>query len=123
MRENFEMKDGVPKQDLRDHGGDEKGFLRQHLQENSEESRMKVLPVPMVPPPEEMKQHGIDHTPYRSWCRACVAGGGRADPHRKQQAEAPRSIPTVSCDYCSIGGERRGRQALRKMPADFGSQV
>ena len=26
-------------------------------------------------------KHAVDHLPYQSWCRACVAGRGKADGH------------------------------------------
>ena len=39
----------------------------------------------------------VSHLPYRSWCRACVAGRGRACQHKASTQES--TAPVVSMDY------------------------
>ena len=41
--------------------------------------------------------HGVSHVPYRSWCRACVAGRGRSFQHKASGQES--TVPVVSMDY------------------------
>ena len=51
---------------------------------NAEEvEEARPLPNPVLPDQAEIDRHNIDHLPYRSWCRACVGGHGRALPHRR----------------------------------------
>ena len=70
--------------------------------EDTEESKLKMLKMPIKPTDEEVHRHNIDHAPYRAWCRACVAGRGKADPHKDQDGE-PGQVPTIACDYCFMG--------------------
>ena len=56
--------------------------------EDEEESiQMKALRVPTQPSADEIQQHNIAHCPFRSWCRACVAGRGRSLAHRNMDYE------------------------------------
>eukprot|EP00971_Amphidinium_carterae_P080768 1597769-Amphidinium_carterae.1 len=32
------------------------------------------------------------HVPYRSWCRACIAGKGRQDPHKCDNVKRPHCL-------------------------------
>jgi hypothetical protein len=44
----------------------------------------------------------VSHMPYRSWCRHCVAGKGKADAHRSS-GTASSTVPTVHMDYGFLG--------------------
>ena len=35
---------------------------------------LQTLVTPELPSREEIEAHGIDHWPYRSWCKVCVEG-------------------------------------------------
>eukprot|EP00971_Amphidinium_carterae_P066519 1317258-Amphidinium_carterae.1 len=48
-----------------------------------EGSVLKGLKQPYEPSPQEVSEHRISHTPYRAWCRDCVAGRGKAAAHYK----------------------------------------
>ena len=52
---------------------------------------------PDRPTPEMIAAHEVSHLPYRSWCRACVAGRGRAFQHKASTQYS--TIPVVSMDY------------------------
>jgi len=59
----------------------------------------RVAPEPGEPTAEEVAEHRIDHTPYRSWCEHCVRGRGYGEQHRR----GPEStIPVVSADYLLV---------------------
>eukprot|EP00973_Karenia_brevis_P087834 12183864-Karenia_brevis.AAC.1 len=47
--------------------------ITEHLEETGN-SPLKVLRRPEEPTREERRKHEIDHLPYASWCRSCVAG-------------------------------------------------
>ena len=48
-----------------------------------EEVAVKAARLPEEPTLQEKLDHEISHCPYRAWCRACVAGRGRAEPHSR----------------------------------------
>ena len=66
----------------------------------------RVSPDPGQPTPQQLEQHRVTHTPFRSWCKWCVMGRARGSPH--QQSE-DRSMPIVGLDYFYItaGGVKR----------------
>ena len=51
---------------------------------------------------EERRRHEIDHLPFAGWCRACVAGRGKADQHFGKDHDED-AVARVSCDYCFMG--------------------
>ena len=55
---------------------------------------------PGMPSREEWQEHMRTHFPYRSWCKFCAAGRGRARKRRRNAAKSIiRSWPHVSLDY------------------------
>ena len=70
--------------------------------EEREESPLVAMKAPPQIGMEEYERHQIDHCPFHSWCRAWVAGRGKADPHRQRDGDDPL-VPIVSCDYCFMG--------------------
>ena len=85
--------------------GERDARLEQHL-EDSEPADIRVLPNPKMPTEAERQEHNTLHIPYRSWCRSCVEGGGKADPHYRRDPDAEPLIPTISVDYCFMGTEK-----------------
>ena len=77
-------------------------MLEMHL-DDTEPAGVRPLPNPHDPTEEEIAEHEIFHCPYRSGCRFCVMGGGKADPHYRQPDSEEKSVPSVSCDYCYMG--------------------
>ena len=59
---------------------------------------MRGRPRPLQPTPEQVADHEIDHFPFRSWCRACVAALSRADKHPRYGEDA-NAIPVIGLDY------------------------
>ncbi|CAE7627361.1 unnamed protein product [Symbiodinium sp. CCMP2592] len=55
------------------------------------------LARPDRPTPEMIAAHEVSHVPHRSWCRACVAGRGRAYQHKASGQES--TVPVISMDY------------------------
>ena len=75
--------------------------LLQHS-ESTEEANIKVLRSPADPTSAELEAHNVCHLPFRAWCRACVAGRGRADHHRRLDTEDAGKA-TLACDYAFMG--------------------
>ena len=42
--------------------------------------------------------HNLTHTPFRAWCKWCLQGRGRDDPHRTG-ANTEHVIPIIFLDY------------------------
>ena len=62
----------------------------------------RARPSPVGPSKEERELHEASgHALYRSWCRACVAGRGRSDPHTTVDKDT-RATPIVAFDYAYL---------------------
>ena len=56
--------------------------------------------APPTPSRQEVADHEVDHYPYRSWCRSCVASAGRRDAHKSDAGETEDdSVAVITCDY------------------------
>ena len=71
--------------------------------EPNEALTAKVLPSPVPPSRQEMLEHNITHTPYRSWCPHCVAGKAKCMKHSQGQGLEHHEIPVVCMDYMFMG--------------------
>ena len=58
-----------------------------------------------MPTEEERVRHEVSHTPYTSWCPACVAGRGRSDRHSIAHEREEHTVPVVCIDYCYLSGK------------------
>ena len=56
-------------------------------------------PEPRPPTARERASHALNHFPYRSWCKHCVAGRRNNAPHFARHPE-DRSVPALHLDYC-----------------------
>ena len=67
--------------------------------------------APERPSAKEVEDHEAFHEPYRSWCRACVAGRGTThDAHRAPDGVA--EVPTVGLDYGYLGDDQDAQPIL-----------
>ena len=66
--------------------------------QGGEKPRIRVKRAPEEPTAAEREDHAALHEPYRAWCRACVAGRGRADRHVTRGGEE-KALPIVGVDY------------------------
>eukprot|EP00971_Amphidinium_carterae_P113067 2239647-Amphidinium_carterae.1 len=65
--------------------------------EDIESGPSKARNAPQKPTLQEVERHEASgHCPYRSWCRACVAGRGRDDKHLRDD---PGGVATLAFDY------------------------
>jgi len=64
---------------------------------------LRVAKDPKLPSQEDVESHRCSHIPFREWCRHCVLGRGRGDPHFRT---AGSSIPVVGLDYFFIDGDK-----------------
>jgi hypothetical protein len=77
-------------------------------EEEQDAEPLKVARDPKLPSEDDVECHRCSHIPFRSWCRWCVMGRGRSDPHIVPSGSA---IPIVVLYYFFIGDEsveRRG---------------
>jgi hypothetical protein len=81
---------------------------------DTEITPLRAKPHPHDPSPQERELHEVSHSPYRSWCRACVAGRGRSEAHYSV-TDDERAIPEYAIDYgymCEPGNENRATPIL-----------
>eukprot|EP00972_Heterocapsa_arctica_P070023 10343425-Heterocapsa_arctica.AAC.1 len=57
---------------------------------------------PGEPTAAQIEAHNA-HLPRRSWCRHCVRGCGKVDPHEKAAEEREHGAPTIAIDYAFLG--------------------
>ena len=69
------------------------------IEEEQDDEPLKVARDPQLPSQEDVECHRCCHIPFRSWCRWCVMGRGRGDPHL---SSAGSNIPIVGLDYFFI---------------------
>ena len=71
--------------------------LNEH-DDSDEDEDIQCLPCkprPTLPSAKEIEEHNLTHSPYRSWCSACVLGQARNDPHKREAARTS-TIPILS---------------------------
>jgi len=66
--------------------------------EQSEGRRPKIKRGPKEPTKEDILKHEVTHTPFRSWCPACVKARGKASHHRAAESEE-KGVATIHIDY------------------------
>ena len=65
---------------------------------------LRVLRSPSDPTSDEIELHeAAGHSPYRAWCRACVAGAGRTARHEKPRVSEEKCVPVICVDYAFMG--------------------
>ena len=65
-----------------------------------EPGAIRARAVPVGPTRQEREDHNASgHVPYRSWCRACVAGRGRSDAHLTSTRSFVSATTTIGIDY------------------------
>ena len=81
---------------------EEEGEITIRDEEEQDAEPLKVARDPKLPSEDDVECHRCSHIPFRSWCRWCVMGRGRGDPHL---TSAGSSIPIVGLDYFYIDDE------------------
>ena len=59
--------------------------------------KVKTLPVPVPPTPQEIERHYLTHLPPAPWCVYCQLGKMKDAPHKKEYKEP--IIPEVEIDF------------------------
>ncbi len=80
---------------------------RKAVEAERDERAPVAVPKVKSPTKEEIERHMITHMPYRSWCKACVAGRGRSRYHREQEEDRSTETKVVSMDYAFLGPRDR----------------
>ena len=81
---------------------EDEGEITIRDEEEQDAEPLKVARDPKLPSEDDVGCHRCSHIPFRSWCRWCVMGRGRGDPHL---TSAGSSIPIVGLDYFYIDDE------------------
>ena len=68
------------------------------MQDNEEAPVARARKPPPRPTTEELDKHELTHVVFRSWCKHCVSGRAREDPHRRIATHEGRT-PKVMLDW------------------------
>ena len=63
--------------------------------------KFRKMQDPKAPSPDEILEHNLSHLPYRSWCRHCVRGRRKEDPHQKSKDKP--TMNEAHFDYAFLG--------------------
>ena len=81
--------------------------------ESEEPANIIPLRAPEAPTEQEIEEHEAGgHPNFSSWCRACVAGQSRDQPHRAQD-RSEIAVPTFHADYGSLGKMTKLKRRMR----------
>ncbi len=72
------------------------------------------IPEPLQLSREEVDEHDLTHLPFRSWCRHCVRGKGRAADHTGSVRED--GLPELHLDYCFMKSEVAEMKTILVLP-------
>ena len=75
--------------------GDVRGVLVAGIEDTEEALKANGINKPTEPTEKEVEEHERTHLPYRDWCKHCVMGRGRSEPHRTTD-KSDRGIPKIS---------------------------
>ena len=70
---------------------------------DEEANGILVPKAPVLPSAEEIERHNACHIPFRSWCKFCVAGKAKANPHFQKFECRPCDANVVQLDYAFMG--------------------
>ena len=94
-------------QDMRE---DEEDFFGEEDFEGSEEAKELPNVIPKChkkPTVSEIVAYNRSHTPYRSWCKHCVAGRAPNLPHRPRRPDQGILKNEIAADYCVLRNAAR----------------
>ena len=78
--------------------------------------RAKFRRLEEEPTQEEIEEHNIDHSKFRSWCPHCVKGKAKCYPHLMNRNKQQREVPKVSIDYAFVDDSKDKRDEEKGMP-------
>ena len=89
---------------------DEEDLFGEEDFEGSEEAKELPDVIPKChkkPTVSEIVAHNRSHTPYRSWCKHCVAGRAPNLPHRPRRPDQGALKNEIAADYCFLRNAAR----------------
>ena len=101
------MGDAQDHQDMRE---DEEDLFGEEDFEGSEEAKELPNVIPKChkkPTVSEIVAHNRSHTPYRSWCKHCVAGRAPNLPHQPRRPDQGALNNEIAADYCFLRNAAR----------------
>lgn len=82
-----------------------------------------------MPTKKEREEHDALSMPFKSWCRHCVRGRGRNNPHNmateEDEEEKGHRVSRISMDYhfMSQEEEKAGRQPMPKVVGESSGAI
>ncbi len=87
---------------------DSENLLAPEVGQRASGSVARLVPQLVVPTEEaQMKHVASCHVPYASWCKYCVVGRAKDDPH-KRQVPRTSTLPVIEMDYVFLTEKDQG---------------
>ena len=77
-----------------------------------ESNPTRLRRAPHEPSAAERELQEATHEPYRTWCRACVAGRGRFEAHSSSNLEGTLMVIGVDYGFLKVRPRETGRGAV-----------
>ena len=82
---------------------EENGGEEENEEGDAEEAEIsKTRKLTESPTKGELEEHRVNHLPFRSWCRECVAGRAKDWGHRAREELPEDGVPEIHMDYCFL---------------------
>ena len=75
----------------------------------------KLTRAPLAPSQQEIKDHIVNHLPFRSWCKHCVRGKSKAIPHKVNESRIS-DVLAVSIDYMFMSQKQSENEEMGPNP-------
>jgi hypothetical protein len=99
---------------------DEEEIEIEHEEDEEDAQPLRIARDPKLPSQDDIECHRCSHIPFRDWCRHCVQGRGRGDPHLRTEGS---SIPIVGLDYFFIDGDQLKKRKELDYPEDAAGEA
>ena len=95
-------------------------------QDNEEAPVPRARKPPPRPTVEELDKHELTHVVFRSWCRRCVSGRAREDPHRRiatHEGRTPKVMLPASKSLVRAMANARVHRTLPRHGPPYSHQI
>ena len=90
---------------------------------DAEEAQMsKGINGGIKPGKKEVEEHERTHLPFRNWCKHCVFGKAKSNPHRRT-TEIEQDKPVISIDYMYLHEKKEKGQNRDQIPPEDGMPI
>ena len=77
---------------------------KRRIKKEGKKQGVKIRKAPVGPTRKEREEHEATHAEFKDWCKHCVRGRGRNNPHRRkaeggEEDKEEQEVPRIAIDY------------------------